>query len=214
MLPYARSMGYRHLRLALATLLLSNLGVVAGCSDDDVDGAPSPTAPDAEDASTSPPAAPDASTDATATATATGTGSTASLIPTDGGAYFVAAVNGTPHSFMFNVMAMRSPGGFSTARSAAGLTLPTRDLEIRFPSVLGEAACDGTVTSKAGLVLRTSDLGTLATSEDGTSCTFNVTALSTAKGERIKGTFSGTVKSDTGQTAEITEGAFDLPTIN
>ena len=185
--------------------------LVVGCGEDDPAPAAQPAATadggdgvGGEDASVSNDGGADA-----------GGGSTGSLIPTDGGPYLVATVDGTPLSFGFNLAAARgATGAFATIRGAVGLTLPLRDLEVRLPNAVGPATCDGTVLSVASAVLRTNDLGTLESRGDGAGCSFDVTATSTGSGERVKGTFSAVVRTTTGPTVHITDGAFDVPTAN
>lgn len=216
-------MGIRHVRIGLVLSAVSLLfvGLVVGCTDDDA-ASPDPggvggSAPDGSssgpDGSVSPSDAGGNADDANTPSKEGGTGSTAALIPTDGGAYFVAAVDGEPMTLMFNLTATRSAGGFATIRGARGVSLPTRDVEIRVPGTVGAAACGGGM-SVASIVLRTSDLGGLTTSEPGASCTFDVQAVSAGAGQRVKGTFSGVVKTTDGKTAQIRDGAFDVPTMN
>lgn len=211
-------MSSRHLALvvslAASSLCLGGLALAVGCSGDDeptsseADGG----AADADGATTTGLDADGGGTvgDGSAAPGDGGSGgSTVPLIPTDGGAYFVAAIAGEPMTLQFNLTAARSAGGFATIRGSKGLTLPTRDLEIRVPAKQGTSACAG-----ASLVLRTSDMGALVTGEPGTSCTFDVTTLSGGAGQRVKGTFRGVVKATDGKTVEINDGAFDVPTLN
>lgn len=209
--------------VALGSLGCSLIAVLGGCTDD---GSSDPSGDVADGSASDAPSgssndAGGAKTDdggpgnegGTPTDGSTGS-STASLIPTDGGAYFVAAVNGTPLSLDYNLAASRGVTSFATVRGSIGITLPLRDIEIRFPTTLGPAACTPSALSVAGVILRTSDLGAFSTGTPGTSCSFEVTGLSSGPGERVKGTFSGTLKASTGETATITDGAFDVPTMN
>ncbi len=140
--------------------------------------------------------------------------SAAELIPKDGSPYLVASIAGKAYLLNYELSGARSPDDTSGLRGSRGIVLPLRDLELRMPTKIGTATCENDVMAKTSIVLRTNDLGTLWSVPEGAGCTIEVTQISEGRDQRMKGTFSGVVKDTTGTTVEITDGAFDVPTVN